>query len=103
MKSSGSRTVLRPRQRESRAASAIPEASSSHAAGSDWGAATQVPSARSVTSRTMRSKALSGAGSAAPRAFASQLRVKLGTMRPPTSAISMQSVAMPRRMPSGAR
>jgi hypothetical protein len=53
--------------------------------------------------RTAPSNRLNGVGIAlSGRCLASQLRVKLGTMRPPTKLISISSVAMPSRLPSSA-
>jgi len=50
----------------------------------------------------MTSKRLNGAGSRPGFSRTSQLRVKLGVMRPPISEISNTTTAMPIRMPVSA-
>ena len=60
---------------------------------------TQSASEARLTAIETTSKRENGAGNRPFSWRASQLRVKLGTMRPPTSEISMMMAAIPIRMP----
>ena len=65
------------------------------------GAKAQLNSATAVTTSAATSNRLSAAGGGTVgRAFVSQLRVKLGMIRPPTKEISKNSVTSPSRSPS---
>ena len=63
------------------------------------GATIQLAKDRPLPSITATSKRLNGVGNRPARRFASQLRVKLGMIRPPMSIMSRMVAAMPMRVP----
>ena len=94
--------VARPRQRERRSAAASAPAMANAAETSVAGSATHATSAATTMSRHAVSRPSCGAGATTSgRCLASQLRVKLGMMRPPMSEVS--ATGSPRRCGCQAR
>ena len=88
---------------DSRSATAIPATNAAQGVTESFGAIAQVTRANPVMASTARSKRPSDTGGeTSGRTFVSQLCVKLGMIRPPTSEIIINSVTRPRRLPSWA-
>ena len=93
MPSSGSSRVAQPRQRQSRIACRTAASAATTAVGAPSGSSTHSSRAGSRVSIASRSRRAAGCGSLVAPALTSQFRVKLGTMRPPTSAIRVMKAA----------
>ena len=98
---SGSANVRCPCHRATRTRFAAPATAMSGATAADSGMKVHQTRARIVAAMATTSNRPNGAGSIAELRLASQLRVKLGMMCPPTSPIRTMTTAVPRRRPSG--